>query len=660
MRGSLLAGASLAAILWATGAKAQDLSPTPTPSAVPCTWNYSFVNGIATASYCGAVSLPTVIQVATPGQWYFGPTGISSIVPITDLQAYGVLPTNSAALNAINLQAAYNAALSGANGGKIHVGCMSVSIGAIVATGKTPTAAIGNNQHLEFEGDGPGCSILNFTGAIDGVAATFANANSTAKVGGMTVTTDQVGATNAQKAFNLSNPNSNGTTYSPQSLVHDVAYNGADFNSASANADYWDSGINETGINNLNVERVSCNGANAAGSLLNHQYTDCLVVQGTGVGGLSSVGAYSVAVNVRGSFFNNCRSAYRVLDWFQGLQVGADNNVTLCTHGLWQSLASPNGALTEFLIHGGQYYNTSDDVDFEDPLVAGGIIMGSQMAVATGTIVKSQGAQVNYTGNNFACNTTNGTIGINLFSGYGQGGTVADNDISGCGKQVDVPNGSNPYVNLSNNHPVGGGYEGLTAAFVGTQATISACTGTHQLEAGVYLQGSVIGSSGTFVVGQQYTILSVGTTNWTTIGAASNTVGLTFTATGTTITGTGTATLSPAPKIGSHTSGSGCNGVYALTVSAGTFSSAAYAQWLNASPYDYVCEGTCGSLKITDVENRLFTEIPPYQAGLAYSTFRQIDIPSGAIAYNQTITAGGGNNDGTVWFSLGLGGLALR
>lgn len=42
------------------------------------------------------------------------------------------------------------------------------------------------------------------------------------------------------------------------------------------------------------------------------------------------------------------------------------------------------------------------------------------------------------------------------------------------------------------------------------------------------------------VVGQQYRILTVGTTNWTLVGAASNTVGAVFVATGTT-TGTGTA-----------------------------------------------------------------------------------------------------------------------
>lgn len=48
-------------------------------------------------------------------------------------------------------------------------------------------------------------------------------------------------------------------------------------------------------------------------------------------------------------------------------------------------------------------------------------------------------------------------------------------------------------------------------------------------------------TAGSFVVGVKYTILTVGTTDFTLIGAASNTVGVTFTATGAG-TGTGTAT----------------------------------------------------------------------------------------------------------------------
>jgi len=49
-------------------------------------------------------------------------------------------------------------------------------------------------------------------------------------------------------------------------------------------------------------------------------------------------------------------------------------------------------------------------------------------------------------------------------------------------------------------------------------------------------------SAGSFVVGQTYTIVSVGTTSFTAIGASANTVGVVFTATGVG-SGTGTANL---------------------------------------------------------------------------------------------------------------------
>jgi len=51
-------------------------------------------------------------------------------------------------------------------------------------------------------------------------------------------------------------------------------------------------------------------------------------------------------------------------------------------------------------------------------------------------------------------------------------------------------------------------------------------------------------TAGAFIVGRRYKIVTVGTTNYTLIGAASNTVGVIFTATGAG-SGTGTALLTP-------------------------------------------------------------------------------------------------------------------
>ena len=62
----------------------------------------------------------------------------------------------------------------------------------------------------------------------------------------------------------------------------------------------------------------------------------------------------------------------------------------------------------------------------------------------------------------------------------------------------------------------------------------------------VAINGTVVAVS-TVEIGKTYRIKSVGTTNFITIGAASNTVGILFTATG---TGTGTGTVSTTPSVG--------------------------------------------------------------------------------------------------------------
>lgn len=93
--------------------------------------------------------------------------------------------------------------------------------------------------------------------------------------------------------------------------------------------------------------------------------------------------------------------------------------------------------------------------------------------------------------------------------------------------------------------------------------TINAVTGSS-INHGefVRLQLGIPVDAGYFIVGSLYTITSVGSTVFTSIGAASNTVGITFTATGVG-SGTGTAT----------TTYTFCNAAAAITVNGMTFSS---------------------------------------------------------------------------------------
>ena len=76
-------------------------------------------------------------------------------------------------------------------------------------------------------------------------------------------------------------------------------------------------------------------------------------------------------------------------------------------------------------------------------------------------------------------------------------------------------------------------------------------------------------SAGGFVVGVKYTILTVGTTDFTAIGATSNAIGVVFTATG---VGSGTGTAAPNPNSSdTGTSGASTVGNYQLTTGSTTF-----------------------------------------------------------------------------------------
>lgn len=80
-----------------------------------------------------------------------------------------------------------------------------------------------------------------------------------------------------------------------------------------------------------------------------------------------------------------------------------------------------------------------------------------------------------------------------------------------------------------NSIPIGNGTSPITSIQPGTNANVLTSTA-----------GATV-NAGSFVVGTQYTIATVGTTDFTAIGASSNTVGVVFTATGVG-SGSGTAT----------------------------------------------------------------------------------------------------------------------
>lgn len=172
--------------------------------------------------------------------------------------------------------------------------------------------------------------------------------------------------------------------------------------------------------------------------------------------------------------------------------------------------------------------------------VAGTIL--NVTAVASGTIFIGQ--RVTGTG------VTSGTLVTGFGTGSGGAGTYTVNTsqlvgagtiLTGAASAIaTTPAAGDNSVNVATTAFVNTAVTAATGS-LGTLSTqnANAVAITGGTIAGASLYGSTI-TAGSFVVGSVYTILSLGTTSFTAIGASANTVGITFVATGVG-SGTGTA-----------------------------------------------------------------------------------------------------------------------
>ena len=172
--------------------------------------------------------------------------------------------------------------------------------------------------------------------------------------------------------------------------------------------------------------------------------------------------------------------------------------------------------------------------------VAGTIL--NVTAVASGTIFIGQ--RVTGTG------VTSGTLVTGFGTGSGGVGTYTVNTsqlvgagtiLTGAASAIaTTPAAGDNSVNVATTAFVNTAVTAATGS-LGTLSTqnANAVAITGGTISGTSLYGSTI-TAGSFVVGSVYTILSLGTTSFTSIGASANTVGITFVATGVG-SGTGTA-----------------------------------------------------------------------------------------------------------------------
>ena len=189
-------------------------------------------------------------------------------------------------------------------------------------------------------------------------------------------------------------------------------------------------------------------------------------------------------------------------------------------------------------------------------------------------------------------------------------------------------------------------YDVQTQNFAGTLAIANGGTGQTTANAAFNAlapaQTNTV-SAGSFVVGATYTILTVGTTVWTSIGAASNTVGVTFVATGVG-SGTGTATTKVPNRYlrsnGTDTSFDYLNLSDVTTVTAGSFTI--------GTAYTVKSLGTTNFVSIGAASTAVVT------GSVATTVLTVSAVSSGALAVGTYIT-GTNVTTGTYIVSLGTG-----
>ena len=157
------------------------------------------------------------------------------------------------------------------------------------------------------------------------------------------------------------------------------------------------------------------------------------------------------------------------------------------------------------------------------------------------------------------------------------------------------------YSNTTGTQNTANGYFALYSNTTGSQNTAN---GYYAL----YLQKGYTLTAGNFIIGNSYTILTVGTTSFIAIGAANNNVGTVFTATGVG-SGTGTATLNNqnvaegyqsaySNVVGANNVSLGTNSLYtnSKTTTAGAFIVGSSYTILTAGTTDFTLIGAANSL----------------------------------------------------------------
>lgn len=532
--------------------------------------------------------------------------------PVIDFMAYPGANGDGVSDNSAAFAATFQAAQ---HGGLIRMPC-----GTFMTT-NTPIANVVDKARFAFHGSGSDCTTILVTGSVNGPTINLLGGNASIDVEGMTIATTSA---NTQTALTTSLTNGTGTTFGPTNTMEDVFFRPSDMYQAGASVTWWAVGWNNIGVNNWNVFGGGCSGGNAAAINANNHRTICNQLAGSGFNSQTSSacapstgipGCYSVVTNFFGFIASGCDAAIQINDWYQGLSA-INVNATVCNRGVYQSLVSPVGALTELQVIGGQWANVVANIQVNDTTFGGLYVNGALIDVVSGTGIIVNGTQYAISANTIACNVPQGTIGISIAGTSSQGGTIGNNVFPGsCGEAIDVAANANTSASISDNHFISNGYASFTAKID---------------------NGS--GSAGTTLTVSGYTAVAPLTLNACLLG--------TGVVNGTCITALG--------------SGTGGNGTYTvntsqLTPGSGTETMTVF--WTGPSSFDYVLHSGSTNTTIVDHEHRIVSQAPACDSRSFFSEFTVLD--STTATFNAAIV-GGGTNSGKAFCSASVGGYALH
>lgn len=200
----------------------------------PCQWNYTFVNGVATATFCGNVNATAITQ--------------GGICPT--IESIGVLKINPAALNTAAWQAFLATWTTGNKCFQLGPGTYQGNFNTTLPSPTSKLSLFGSGQEITNlsypTGSGLQITLDGFGSSVDIANMTFLTGTASGSTNGLLLTQPSPSTNPALNAL---------------SHISNVSFHGSD---GIGQSDYWGAGINLNGVSSVLMDNVNVFGASTS------------------------------------------------------------------------------------------------------------------------------------------------------------------------------------------------------------------------------------------------------------------------------------------------------------------------------------------------------------------------------------------------------------